>query len=262
MEGAVGGEEGARFVFFDWAGTLARKSGRSKKDKLMGRVVSLHETLVALAAKEQGEEGPDIPSVDTLFQEFKTVREDLKQSKGEGESFSYKEVLARLWPVLGLGHNLLVKWEEQLLLCLFPKEESAGLYPGAKEVLQALQAAAVPAGLIRNSKQPEQSMRKRLKEEGVEQFFSVVVMAGDLGVEKPDKLVFLHAVEKAGLQKLQEEQPKSIWYIGNEEEIDAKGANGVGWTSVHVKHTQTETASIASHEIDCLSELLSVFHLA
>jgi len=85
-----------------------------------------------------------------------------------------------------------------------------------------------------------------------------VVTAGDEKAQKPDKEVFLIALRAANLQAVQEKDPSRILYIGDETELDVKGANGVGWTSVLVRHTEKTSNGLARYEIDNLEQLLGI----
>ena len=124
-------------------------------------------------------------------------------------------------------------------------------------------------------------MRKRLSKQGIDGCFKVVVTAGDEGAQKPDKEVFLIALRAANLQAVQvrvasctpqdrwhasspsppltkEKDPSRILYIGDETELDVKGANGVGWTSVLVRHAEKTSNGLARYEIDNLEQLRDI----
>jgi len=55
-----------------------------------------------------------------------------------------------------------------------------------------------------------------------------------------------------------EKDPSRILYIGDETELDVKGANGVGWTSVLVRHAEKTSNGLARYEIDNLEQLRDI----
>ncbi|MCG8637963.1 MAG: HAD family hydrolase [Desulfobacterales bacterium] len=101
-------------------------------------------------------------------------------------------------------------------------EENWQLYYDVLPVLEKYRD--VPKGIISNGDGAQQ--REKLKKTGIDHYFSTVVISGDIGIFKPDPRIFLHAVEKAGME------PSRCWYIGDKVVTDAKAAMDSGLTGV------------------------------
>ena len=89
------------------------------------------------------------------------------------------------------------------------------LIPGALEVLEALKRQNVGIGLISNW---DQSCRSVLKENGIDAFVDLAVISSELGIEKPDALIFTAALEAAGAA------PDEALYVGDNYYDDVVGA--------------------------------------
>jgi len=230
------------YVFFDWAGTLAKKGEMEKSDKLRGRLSLMLDKLILLSPTTTP------PSLDFF-------EEKLNESRGTNVC-SWPEIMNRVWPKVGL--DSLSESDKRALTEAFFSGDESPLYDGTEELLQTLVANKIPVGLIRNSKIPTPIMQRRLDKYGIGKYFNVVVMAGEEGAEKPDALVFHRAIEKAGIQHLHNTHPQRIFFVGNETALDVKGANGVGWTSVLVCHTENSSSNEARHDVVNLKDLHSL----
>jgi len=241
------------FIFFDWSGTLALKEPLSgREDKLARRLGSLYDKLQILIGKYPA---LTLPSCEDFHQKLFAARGELTSEKGCG-CYNWADLMNRVWTKVGL--ESIGECDKAALLAAFFAADENHMYPGTLKLLTELHKRKVPLGLIRNSKTPAAAMRRRLAKYGINDFFTVVVMAGDEGAQKPDKEVFLNAVKAANLQAVQENNPSRILYVGNETALDVEGANGVGWTSVLVRHTETTSNGLAQHEIDDLWQLLDI----
>jgi putative hydrolase of the HAD superfamily len=63
---------------------------------------------------------------------------------------------------------------------------------------------------------------------GLEDVFDSVVVSEDVGVEKPDPVIFKQACDAMGVK------PKECIYVGDRLDTDVVGANGVGMLSVRL----------------------------
>lgn len=231
------------FIFFDWNGTIQQELGQDKAEKLHRRTLRLYAT----HADVLGE-------VD--FDKFHGHIRDLKLGQTE-DCIGNHDVINQALTSCGVSASA---EQRQSMIDMFHNDAADGssphsLMPEAKETLEALKSRGYRLGLIRNSKMPEAAMRQRLQRLGVEHYFDVVVMSGDVGCEKPDPRIFHEAQKRAEVGHL---PPQSIIFIGNETEVDIHGANSVGWRSVLVQHTQPSSAGAAHHEIPSLSALLKL----
>ncbi|MCX5194140.1 HAD family hydrolase [Streptomyces sp. NBC_00249] len=97
------------------------------------------------------------------------------------------------------------------------------LFPDALPVLDAL-AATYRHGVLSNASATIQE--PKLRTLGVRDRFEVLVCAVELGVSKPEAAAFLAACEALGLP------PGEVVYVGNEPDIDARGARDAGLAAV------------------------------
>ncbi|MGW7099114.1 HAD family hydrolase [Streptomyces sp. NPDC054838] len=97
------------------------------------------------------------------------------------------------------------------------------LFPDVLPVLDAL-AGVYRHGVLSNSSTANQD--PKLRRLGLRERFEVLVCAAELGVSKPDAAAFLGACEALGLP------PQEVAYVGDQPEIDARGARDAGLTAV------------------------------
>lgn len=97
---------------------------------------------------------------------------------------------------------------------------------GSRQGLARLASTGVVVGVVSNS---DGTIERRLREmeilqrgdgPGVE--VACVVDSGDVGVEKPDPGIFLHALDVLGLR------PEETWYVGDTPAFDVVGARRAG----------------------------------
>ena len=99
------------------------------------------------------------------------------------------------------------------------------LYPGVPEMLERL-STQYKLGIIANQ---HSGLQERLKALGIEQFFSVIVGSGDVGLKKPDPAIFKEALAQA--QCLSEQAVM----IGDRLDNDILPAQQVGMQTVWVR---------------------------
>ena len=92
--------------------------------------------------------------------------------------------------------------------------------PGTRQMLGALQGR-YPLGLLSNFTHPP-AARTILKRTGLNSFFDVVLISGDLGFRKPHPSVFRRLIEQLGVEKEQ------ILFVGDDPEPDIEGAMRAG----------------------------------
>lgn len=86
-------------------------------------------------------------------------------------------------------------------------------------VLERLRDAGMVLGVVSNF---EEWLEQLLEQLGVRQYFSVSVVSGIEGVEKPDPRIFQLAMERAGVR------PDVSVYVGDNPEFDVDPALGAG----------------------------------
>lgn len=84
-------------------------------------------------------------------------------------------------------------------------------------------------------------------------YFTNVVISEDVGVNKPDKAIFEHALKKAGAQK-----EESIM-IGDSIEADIRGAQDFGMKAIFFNPTKKEMPADVAWQIEHLEELMIHF---
>ncbi|MET9324373.1 HAD family hydrolase [Streptomyces sp. NPDC003038] len=97
------------------------------------------------------------------------------------------------------------------------------VFPDVVPVLDAL-AAGYRHGVLSNSSTANQD--PKLRHLGLRERFEVLVCAAELGVSKPEAAAFLAACEALGLR------PAEVAYVGDQPEIDARGARDAGLVAV------------------------------
>ena len=95
--------------------------------------------------------------------------------------------------------------------------------PEAAAVLATLKAAGYRLACISNS---DGSVRRVLREGGLEPFLEFVIDSTEVGVEKPDPRIFLDALERAGAA------PVEAVYVGDVFYVDVIGARAAGMTPI------------------------------
>jgi HAD superfamily hydrolase (TIGR01549 family) len=121
--------------------------------------------------------------------------------------------------------------------------------PDASRVLASLHGRCL-AGVISNHEQPA-VQRRRLAASGLAAFLDVVVISGDIGIEKPDPRVFDHTLQLLGMTAEQ------CLFVGDSIISDDAGAQNAGmdfcWYRRH--HTAPFAPTTAVKVIESLTEL-------
>ena len=160
----------------------------------------------------------------------------------------YLECNHSLWPLYNVGkitkeYLQLERFRRVLDEAGFPQNELMGkaraldplylvilgtktrLVDGAYDMLRYLKGKGYKMGLISNGFHEVQY--RKMRSSRIESFFDVVVLSDDIGVNKPDRRIFDHALQKAGA-----EAGKSV-IIGDNPDTDIAGAVSAGWRAVY-----------------------------
>lgn len=97
-------------------------------------------------------------------------------------------------------------------------------YPDVTPCLDELARGGLRLGIVTNGDGVQQ--RDKLEALGLTRMFPVVVAAGDIGVAKPDKRIFLHATGQLGVP------PHRCVFVGDLRDTDALGAAAAGMKGV------------------------------
>jgi polyol permease family/HAD superfamily hydrolase (TIGR01509 family) len=101
---------------------------------------------------------------------------------------------------------------------------ASALYPDVKPALSSL-APRFKLGLVANA---GAAAKKALRRDGLDRFFSVIILSEEAGIEKPDEEIFQRALEQAGVRA-----DRAI-HVGNRLDNDIRPAQRVGMKTIWV----------------------------
>jgi putative hydrolase of the HAD superfamily len=105
--------------------------------------------------------------------------------------------------------------------------QRADLHPGMADLVRRLHERGIPLGLVADT--ADGTYRNVLGMHGLLELFDVFAISEHLGVEKPDRRMFVHALEGLGI-------PESDWskvvMVGNNLARDIRGANALGLLTI------------------------------
>ncbi len=99
---------------------------------------------------------------------------------------------------------------------------AAALHPDVKPALRSL-APRFKLGLVANA---GAAAKKALRRDGLDRFFSVIMLSEEAGIEKPDEEIFQRALEQAGVQA-----DRAI-HVGNRLDNDIRPAQRGGMKTI------------------------------
>jgi putative hydrolase of the HAD superfamily len=101
------------------------------------------------------------------------------------------------------------------------------LFPEAREVLGALRARGLPLALVTNGDAREQ--RAKIERHELAPFFDAILIEGEMGVGKPEAVVYRRALAALGVSAGPE-----VWMVGDHLEFDVAGAQRVGLSAAWI----------------------------
>jgi putative hydrolase of the HAD superfamily len=123
------------------------------------------------------------------------------------------------------------------------------LFPGAHETLTYLKEKYT-LHLISNGFR--ESTEMKVSRTNLAQYFDSVIISEVVGVNKPDKAIFEHALNLAGATK-----PESVM-IGDSIEADIMGAMNFGMDAIYFNPAGLDKPEVVKVEIRSLGELMSL----
>ena len=126
-----------------------------------------------------------------------------------------------------MGHPL--SDEEALELAwqfYLPLKEASTVEPQMRQTLQRLGDRGLTLGVVSNTFLPGQILDRQLEQEGIIDLLPFRVYSSDLGIRKPDRRIFEHALEATGLQ------PQQTLFVGDTPREDISGAHQAGMVTV------------------------------
>jgi putative hydrolase of the HAD superfamily len=121
------------------------------------------------------------------------------------------------------------------------------LFDDALPCLDWLRAAGLRIAAITNASGPHQ--RAKLLHLGIARFFDAVVIAGEVGVSKPESLIFRSACERLDVPVCE------VMHIGDRLEVDAVGARNAGLHATWLNRAGPPCGQPGVHVIETLSDL-------
>ncbi|MBN1876849.1 MAG: HAD-IA family hydrolase [Anaerolineae bacterium] len=103
----------------------------------------------------------------------------------------------------------------------------ADLIPGAAELLEELKRRGYKLALVADS--PAGTFHNILTQHGLMDYFDAFAISEQVGVDKPDARMFIHALDQLGIRR---EDYGRVMMVGNNLARDIKGANDLGLISV------------------------------
>lgn len=185
----------------------------------------------------------------------------------------YLEYNHQLWPLYNAGKITkeflqLERFRKVLEDAGFPKEKviekSRALDPlylsrlgtksllvdGAREALEYINAKGYKMGLISNGFYEVQY--RKMKSSEIAHFFDVVVLSDDIGVNKPDRRIFDHALMKSGASG------QETILVGDNFEADIMGAINAGWHAIYFNRDKTEVMDNSLSQIMQIEKLIEL----
>lgn len=121
------------------------------------------------------------------------------------------------------------------------------LFDDALPCLDWLRAAGLRIGAVTNASGPHQ--RAKLLDLGIARFFDAVVIAGELGVAKPDPMIFRSTCDRLNVPLCE------AVHIGDRFEVDALGARDAGLRAVWLNRAGSDRDEPGVHMVETLSDL-------
>lgn len=123
-----------------------------------------------------------------------------------------------------LGDVIMVEESEEKVADV---TQRADLHPGMADLLKQLHQRGVPLGLVADTR--DGTYRNVLGMHGLLDLFDVFAVSDHLGVVKPDRRMFAHALQALDIPEC---DWRDVAMVGNNLARDIRGANGLGLISV------------------------------
>ncbi len=126
----------------------------------------------------------------------------------------------------------------------FSTHDAWQVFEDVRPCLDALQKKRVRLAVISNW---DTRLRATLKSVGLHDYFEVITVSGEQGINKPDQEIFHRTARALGLP------PDQILHIGDSHREDYLGAQAAGLHAVHLDRAKNSPTAVAS-----LTELISL----
>ena len=102
------------------------------------------------------------------------------------------------------------------------RDEEISLFDGAADTIEYIYKNNVALAMMTNGEKEEQ--RAKIEKFKLEKYFRVILIEGEQGFGKPDKRVYIKALEGLGLK------PEECWAVGDNLEWDVEAPQKLGIT--------------------------------
>ncbi len=123
------------------------------------------------------------------------------------------------------------------------------LYPGAIELLEALERARLGVGILSNWSAALPKLVERL---GLAPYVQTIVVSAIEGMEKPAPEFFARALARAGAR------PAASLHAGDRLDLDCLGARTAGIAAILVQHPESPPAPAAASEFQVATSLFEL----
>jgi putative hydrolase of the HAD superfamily len=94
---------------------------------------------------------------------------------------------------------------------------------------------------------------ERIKSAGLEIYFDVIIVAGEIGIYKPNPAIFLSALNRINVS------PEKALYIGDSLAYDVLGAKAAGLKTVLFNQNTKRNSTDANYCVHGINELQTLF---
>ncbi len=122
--------------------------------------------------------------------------------------------------------------------------QRADIYAGMGDLLRGLRKRAVPLGLVADTR--DGTYRNVLGMHGLLDLFDAFAISDHLGVEKPDRRIFEHALKELGIAGAER---GSVAMVGNNLARDIRGANALGLIGIWMVWNQRYPCACADEAV-------------
>lgn len=212
-------------VSFDFGGTLAFETEEDYK--------VYHRILTDLGFNFS------LSSLESAFKKARSIW-DTKRQRGEVWNEEHMlELVKDMLNFVGVNNEELAK----KVVSLWPESVSFKAYEDVFKTLDELTKSKYKLIIISNVSS-ERNLKTYLLKCGLQKYFSYLVASGTVGIEKPNKEIFLLASKMLGVK------PHRILHVGDDYEADYVGAKSAGFKAVLLdraeKHKDKDALKIKS----------------
>jgi HAD superfamily hydrolase (TIGR01509 family) len=127
-------------------------------------------------------------------------------------------------------------------------------FAGVEGLLAAVKRKT-KTGLITNAYDAVEQ-KERIRISGLDIYFDTIVIAGEIGIYKPDPAIFLHALAHV------DAQPDKSLYVGDSLTHDVIGAKSAGMKTVLLSQKPKKGGDIADYVVSGIGELQRLLELS